>query len=119
MTKRTTTPTEPSPVAGLTPEQIGSALLAVLNPPPAPEPPATGRNAEPKDEPASYDVRAFCAAHSISRRMFTKLRAADAARERELGRPLLPSERKAPRCKAIGHKLIISREAAREWRNEE
>jgi len=72
---------------------------------------------EAESEPAAYDVRSFCKAHSISRNHFFKLRWADQAKEAELGRDLKDEERRAPRCKEVGRKIIISREAARAWRN--
>lgn len=101
----------------LSPEAFRALLIAALS---VPVQPADQQKKPPQDtgvEPVAYDVHEFCRAHRISRATFFALRADDRAREEELKRPLLPSERKAPRCKAIGHKLIISREAACEWRN--
>jgi predicted DNA-binding transcriptional regulator AlpA len=49
---------------------------------------------------ACYSVDEFCAAHSISRAMFYKLRA----------------DCKAPRTMAVGSRTLISYEAAADWR---
>ncbi len=107
-------PAAPGPA--FNPEQLASALAAMLTPPqPVPEP--EPEEAPTEVEPAAYDVPSFCRAHHISRSKFFALRAEDRELEQQLGRPLLPSERKAPRCKEIGAKLIISREEAARWRN--
>ncbi|WP_207479512.1 hypothetical protein [Arenibaculum pallidiluteum] len=104
----------PAPVVDV--QAALAALTAALEPPPAPAEAAEPAQ-DPDAEPAAYDVAGFCAAHNISRSTFFKLRWADQARERELGRRLEPHERTGPRCKEVGRKLIVSREAARDWRN--
>jgi predicted DNA-binding transcriptional regulator AlpA len=49
---------------------------------------------------ACYSVDEFCAAHSISRAMFYKLR----------------TDGKAPRTMSVGSRTLISCEAAADWR---
>ena len=51
---------------------------------------------------ACYSVDEFCAAHSISRAMFYKIRA----------------EGKGPRVMSVGARTLISSEAAADWRRE-
>lgn len=98
-------------------DQLGQAIAAALAPALAARSPEPSKTPEPVTEPAAYDVTTFCKAHSISRPTFFKLRQADAELAARLGRDLLPGERRAPRCKDVGHKILISREAAAEWRN--
>ena len=54
------------------------------------------------DEPRAYSVINFCAAHAISRSFFYELIKCG----------------KGPRIFKAGHRTLISREAADEWRNE-
>jgi len=75
----------------------------MLSQPSACEPVKASVAIVPDKEPVVYTVEEFCEAHRISRTTFFRLR----------------RESSGPKVKEIGGKLVISREAARAWRNGE